>query len=76
MLKRVLCPGCGVSVATETLEDHVCDRERFVAHQLAKLRPEIAHFDRDLGRYLASPHGRFEQWYAARTRGTTARVAG
>ena len=76
MLKRVVCPGCGVSVATETLEDHTCDRERYVVHQMARLRPEIAHFDRDLGRFLSSPRGRFEEWYAARSRALGSRVAG
>lgn len=76
MLRRVHCPGCGVSVATETLDDHVCDRDRYVAHQMAKLRPEIVAFDRELGRYLSTPRGRFEEWYAARSRDTSARVAG
>ncbi|MEZ5101997.1 MAG: hypothetical protein R3C15_19790 [Thermoleophilia bacterium] len=76
MLERVLCPGCGVRVTTETLDDHVCELERFVGHQMARLRPEIARFEDELAVYLGSPRGRFELWYAARTRGRGTRVGG
>lgn len=76
MLERVLCPGCGVRVTPEALDDHVCERERFVAHQMARLRPEIARFEDELAEFLGSPRGRFELWYAARTRGRGARVVG
>jgi hypothetical protein len=49
-------------------EAHACEQERRAGYQLFQLRDEVAQFDVHLAAYLASPHGRFEQFYAARTR--------
>jgi hypothetical protein len=62
------CPECGVSLANEIADEHVCDRERRLDYQLLQLRGGISRFDADLAAYLASPQGRFEAWYAERTR--------
>jgi hypothetical protein len=64
------CSECGASVASFDLGGHVCERERWLDYQLFGLRDELARFEADLGAYLATPAGRFELWYAERTRGT------
>jgi hypothetical protein len=40
---------------------HVCDEERRVTYELFR-------FDGELGQWLVSPEGRFEQYYAERGR--------
>jgi formate dehydrogenase maturation protein FdhE len=62
------CPECGASVDHVEAEAHACEQERRVSYQLFQLRDEVARFDAELAEYLASPRGRFEQFYAARTR--------
>jgi hypothetical protein len=62
------CPECGASVDHVEAEAHACEQERRVSYQLFQLRDEVAAFDDELAVYLASPHGRFEQFYAERAR--------
>jgi hypothetical protein len=62
------CDACGVAVARNDRESHVCDRERLLDYQMFQLREEVAELDKQLTAYLASPEGRFELFYAARTR--------
>jgi hypothetical protein len=62
------CPECGASVDQVEDDQHVCEDERRLTYQLFHLRGEIEELDDALARYLESPRGRFEQWYAERTR--------
>lgn len=62
------CPDCGESLDAGLRAGHRCDDERWVTYQLFQLRDEIASFESQVAAYLTSLHGRFELWYAARTR--------
>jgi hypothetical protein len=62
------CPDCGASLELGERSGHVCEHERWLDFQLFQLRHEIDLFAAELGAYLTSPRGRFEAWYAARTR--------
>ena len=54
------CAHCGASVARSD-EAHDCDEER-------RLTYDLFRFDGELGRWLGSPEGLFEQYYAERAR--------
>ena len=62
------CRECGASVACAEMDEHVCERERWLDYQLFGQREQIARFEEELTAYLGSAAGRFEQWYAARAR--------
>jgi hypothetical protein len=62
------CEHCGASIDTRAAVLHLCDGERWLDFKLFELRGEIAAFEDGLGRWLATPHGRFEQFYAERER--------
>ncbi len=64
------CPDCGTSVNLESLEAalHRCDGRHRVENALHRALAEVQAFERALGSYLDSPEGRFEAFYAARTR--------
>jgi hypothetical protein len=58
------CPECGASVAVAEETQHVCNPQRRVDFELFQLRSEISALSDEIGEYLASAQGRFEQWYA------------
>jgi hypothetical protein len=62
------CPDCGASLERPERDDHTCSNDRWLDYQIFHLRNEIAQLDSQLRRYLASPRGRFETWYAERRR--------
>jgi hypothetical protein len=62
------CNDCGASVARTERDVHTCEVERRLDYELFQLRRVVADFDEQFGVYLESPMGRFEVWYAARTR--------
>jgi hypothetical protein len=62
------CDRCGASVETRPDVAHRCDDERRLDFALFELRDEIESFEDVLSRWLATPHGRFEQFYAERER--------
>jgi len=62
------CDRCGASVDTRAGVAHLCDDERRLDFALFELRGEIESFEEGLGRWLATPRGRFEQFYAERER--------
>jgi hypothetical protein len=66
--KYMPCPECGASPGGEDQDEHTCDHERRLDFQLFRLRGQIAGFELDLFRFLESPQGRFEVWYAAQRR--------
>ena len=61
------CPDCGASLERRD-GAHECERERWLEFQLFQLRGEISEFDAGLAKYLDSPRGRFELYYAERER--------
>jgi hypothetical protein len=63
------CPHCGTSIARRALERHICDERHRVDHVSRLVSAEAALFGLEYRRFLASPQGRFEQFYAARERG-------
>ena len=64
----IACPECGACVPRAEADEHVCDRERWLDYQLVRLRPEIARFETDFRQWLVTSEGRFEQFYASRSR--------
>jgi hypothetical protein len=62
------CSDCGASVPRGGEGEHRCEPERRLDFTMFQLRTEVEEFDRSLGAYLDSPHGRFEQWDAERRR--------
>jgi hypothetical protein len=64
------CPDCGTSVNHESLvaELHRCDRRHRDEHVERVGLRALDLFERELGAYLSSPQGRFEVFYAARSR--------
>jgi hypothetical protein len=62
------CERCGASIDRRAAFWHLCDGERWLDFKLFELRGEIASFEDGLGRWLATPRGRFEQFYAERER--------
>lgn len=64
------CPACGTSVGHESLQTelHVCDERHRDDHDASLALAEAFLFDLEWSEYLDSPHGRFEMFYAARTR--------
>ena len=66
--RHVPCERCGASVERRALREHVCDEERRLDYAVFQLRERVAAFDVDLAAWLDSPRGRFEQFYAERSR--------
>ncbi len=64
----IACPECGACVPREEAEAHVCEGERWLDYQLVRLRPEIARFEADFREWLTTDAGRFELFYAERSR--------
>jgi hypothetical protein len=62
------CPDCGTSLAPHALERHRCDRRHRDDHAARTARVEASSFVAEFRAYLATPQGRFEVYYAARTR--------
>jgi hypothetical protein len=62
------CPECGASLERAEEGAHVCEQERLLDFRLFQLREEIAAFDAQLARWLASARGRFAAWVAERDR--------
>lgn len=55
------CDDCGVLLAPWQRAIHTCFELRWIADAAQA-------FEAELARWLATPRGRFELWYAARTR--------
>jgi hypothetical protein len=62
------CSDCGENVPWAQTGEHECDQERWISFQVTRARAEIEHFDQELARYLETARGKFELWYAERTR--------
>jgi hypothetical protein len=64
------CPECGAAVPQAELDEHVCEHERWVDHQMFVLRGELDGLEGEIAAWLESPRGRFELGYAQRERTT------
>jgi hypothetical protein len=62
------CERCGASVAAEDAGTHTCDEERCLDFAVFQLRGEVAAFGDALHGWLETTRGRFEVFYAERTR--------
>jgi len=64
------CPACGTSVGHESLQTelHVCDERQRDDYEASLALAEAFLFDLEWREYLDSPRGRFEAFYAARSR--------
>lgn len=64
------CRECGTSVGLDGLEpeQHRCDNRHRLEHVLRLAVAEVELFEPELREYLESAQGRFEVFYAARTR--------
>jgi hypothetical protein len=62
------CPECGTSVPLPTLEPHRCDERHRQDHGGRLAASEADAFAAEFGLFLATRHGRFEAYYAARSR--------
>jgi hypothetical protein len=64
------CRECGTSVGLDGVESerHRCDLRHRTEHGVALAIAEVELFEFELREYLDSPRGRFEVFYAARTR--------
>jgi hypothetical protein len=67
-LRFIPCEDCGVSVAKSEYPTHVCEPERRLTYQMIQRQDDIARVESEIRTYLDSPRGRFESWYAERTR--------
>jgi hypothetical protein len=61
-----VCDGCGVAIQRRMTHDHACDPARYAAQQASRLHWRRAGFDDALDRWLATPAGRFAEYYARR----------
>jgi hypothetical protein len=61
------CERCGASVARDDVA-HACDEERELEFAFFQLRSEIEAFEEQFRGWLETAHGRFEHYYAERTR--------
>jgi hypothetical protein len=70
-----VCGGCGVAVRRRLLaHGHECDPGRYASHQASRLHWKRLGFDDAVRAWLASPGGRFAEFYARRLlRGHAAR---
>ncbi len=66
--RHMPCDRCGASVVTEEADAHTCDEERRLDFVLFQLRGEVAAFEDALHVWLGTVRGRFERYYAERTR--------
>jgi hypothetical protein len=61
------CFDCGAAVRRRLLaHGHECDPERYASHQASKLHWSRHGFEDAVRTWLASPSGRFAQYYARR----------
>lgn len=67
----IACADCGACVPRWESEQHVCNQDRWLDYQLVRLRPEIARFEADVRDWLVTAAGRFELYYAERSRPAT-----
>jgi hypothetical protein len=66
--RHMPCLQCGASVERGTEAQHACDEERRLTYVLIQHRAELDAFEQQFSAWLETPHGRFERFYAERSR--------
>jgi hypothetical protein len=66
--RHMPCDHCGASVERGTEAAHECDDERRLEFCVFALREGIGSFDEAWTAWLQTPRGRFELYYAERSR--------
>jgi hypothetical protein len=66
--RHMPCDHCGASVERGAEAAHECDDERRLEFCVFALRQGIESFDEAWTTWLQTPHGRFELYYAERSR--------
>jgi hypothetical protein len=62
------CGGCGVILPIGRLSEHECEHDRWVSYQVGCFCSDLERIDAELAGYLRTSRGRFEAWYAERSR--------
>jgi hypothetical protein len=62
------CPDCGAMVSIAAWSGHRCLDDRQAACGRVRSVGEADRFEQEFARYLSTARGRFEVWYAQRTR--------
>ena len=62
------CERCGASVDRGAADEHACEEGRRLDYLVFQLRGEILELEAELAAWLETPGGRFELFYAERTR--------
>jgi hypothetical protein len=62
------CPECGTSVSAAAIAAHACDDRHRREHHDRTAVAQVAELEADIRSFLESPRGRFELFYAQRTR--------
>jgi hypothetical protein len=62
------CPECGTSVSAAAIAAHACDDRLRREHNDRTASAQVAELEADIRSFLQSPRGRFELFYAQRTR--------
>jgi hypothetical protein len=69
MLGYGVCGGCGLAVQRRVLvAGHECGAEPYARHQARRLHWKRGGFDDAVQSWLATPTGRFAEYYARRAR--------
>lgn len=58
------CPECGFSIESAAFDEHECDEERRLDHQMFQLRHLVGRFEWEFRLWLATPAGRFAAYWA------------
>jgi hypothetical protein len=62
------CPDCGTSIPVDKVELHACDDRHRRDHLERMTSAAVAELEADIRSFLQTPQGRFELFYAQRTR--------
>lgn len=62
------CERCGASIDGRAADEHACEEGRRLDYLVFQLRGEILVLEAELAAWLDTPGGRFELFYAERTR--------
>jgi hypothetical protein len=62
------CLECGTSVSTDAIDSHACDDRHRREHHDRTAAAQVEELEADIRNFLQSPRGRFELYYAQRTR--------
>jgi hypothetical protein len=62
------CSDCGLCLERTALDEHSCEKERFVEFQMLRLRSRLSLFAQQFSAWADTPNGRFAVYCAERER--------